>query len=331
MKESIIFHSQIQTVSSSAHRPLWSVVIPTYNCAEYLAKTLISVVKQAPDPEVMQILVVDNCSSDSTEAVVQEIGKGRVEYFRQSENVGSLKNFQTCLNMAHGKLIHVLHSDDCVCEGFYEKMAHPFLENPALGAAFCRFFYIDFCGDKKGLSDLETQVSGILPENWLERIATVCAISVPSVAVVRRTVYENLGGWDSRCGICGDWEMWVRIFKHYPVWFEVEPLAMWRRHSNSNNAVSAKNLNFIEDNYQTVEIILSHLPRSSRRRVSNMTKRNCSFLALDSAKFAFRQGEHRKALTLIRKALAYRLTPLIVLLSSWMIFRQTVLFCNTKL
>lgn len=324
MKQVSVFSPQIQPVPSTIQRPLWSVMIPTYNCAEYLAETLASVLKQAPGPEVMQIVVVDNCSTDNTEAVVREIGQGRVEYFCQSENVGSLRNFQTCLDMAHGELVHMLHSDDCVCDGFYEKMARPFLENPELGAAFCRFFYINFQGENEGISDLEIPESGILPESWLERIATVCAISVPSLAVVRRSVYENLGGWDTRCGLSGDWEMWVRIFKYYPVWFETEPLAMWRRHSSSTNATSAKSPAFIEDNYQTVELILSYLPEPMRRRVGRIIKRNTAFLALGSAKSAFWKGDSKQALDLIKKALKYRFSPLIILLSSRMIWQQTL-------
>lgn len=292
-------------VAKDIHRPLWSVVIPTYNCAIYLGETLKSVMQQALPPEQMQIVVVDNCSTDNTEEVVREIGGDRVEYFRQSQNVGSLGNFQTCLEIARGELIHTLHSDDCVAVGFYEAIAAPFLANPYLGAAFSRFIYIDAEGQEEGISCLELNESGILPASWIEKLATNCVISVPSVAVVRRSVYENIGVWDDRCGLSGDWEIWVRIAKHYPIWFETRPLAMWRRHSSSNNATNAKSLAFIQENYRTTELILSHLEQPMRDRVSKIIKRNCGFLALQSAEVLFGQGNKTQGFDMLKTALSY--------------------------
>ena len=55
----------------------------------------------------------------------------------------------------------------------------------------------------------------------------------PSI-VVRRDVYEALGGFDDRLRCSEDWEMWVRIAARYPVWYETEPLALYRMHANSN-------------------------------------------------------------------------------------------------
>ncbi len=47
--------------------------------------------------------------------------------------------------------------------------------------------------------------------------------------VVRRDVYEKLGGFDTNFKTAGeDWEMWVRIAAHYPVWYEPAPLACYR-------------------------------------------------------------------------------------------------------
>ncbi|HEX6180965.1 MAG TPA: glycosyltransferase, partial [Chitinophagaceae bacterium] len=76
----------IAPVSPEIHRPLWSVMIPAYNCAGYLVEALNSVLAQDPGEEIMQIQVVDDCSTDANmRQLVQEVGKGRVEYFRQSQ------------------------------------------------------------------------------------------------------------------------------------------------------------------------------------------------------------------------------------------------------
>ena len=67
---------RIEPVPSSVARPMWSVMIPTYNCARYLRKTLESVLAQDRGPKSMQIEVVDDCSTeDDPEAVVAEFLK----------------------------------------------------------------------------------------------------------------------------------------------------------------------------------------------------------------------------------------------------------------
>ena len=64
----------IQTLPDGTERPLWSVMIPVYNCSSYLPSTLQSVLEQDPGREVMQIEVVDDASSDAdVSALVERI------------------------------------------------------------------------------------------------------------------------------------------------------------------------------------------------------------------------------------------------------------------
>ena len=110
----------IQAVSSEKERPLWSVMIPVYNCSNYFPEAILSVLRENVSPEQMEIEVIDDASTDAdVEAIVKSIGQGRVKYYRQNENVGSLRNFETCLNRSHGRLIHLLHGDDRVKKGYY--------------------------------------------------------------------------------------------------------------------------------------------------------------------------------------------------------------------
>src|SRR5260370_41738394 len=89
----------IKPVPEHIKRPRWSVMIPAYNCSEYLRGNIQSVLQQDPGPEIMQIEVVDDASTDAdVESLVRDIGQGRVGYYRQPENVGSLRNFETSLN-----------------------------------------------------------------------------------------------------------------------------------------------------------------------------------------------------------------------------------------
>ena len=121
MAEHLTYPS-IAPVSEAVNRPLWSVMVPTYNCANYLELTLKSVLEQDPGPEQMQIEVIDDRSTkDDPEAVVNEIGKGRVSFFRQPQNVGAQANFTTCVQRSRGHLVHILHGDDAVLPGFYRR------------------------------------------------------------------------------------------------------------------------------------------------------------------------------------------------------------------
>lgn len=268
------YRATIPSLPEDNSRPLWSVMIPTYNCANYLRETLASVLAQDPGADVMQIEVVDDCSTlDDPQAVVEELGQGRVNFYRQPQNLGYIQNFETCLKRSRGRLVHLLHGDDCVRGGFYRKLQRGFDENPQVGAAFCRHIEMDGNNHWQGFSNLEQGESGVL-SNWLERIAVVNRLQPPSIAV-RRDVYEKLGGFDRRICCCAeDWEMWVRISAHYLVWYEVEPLALYRVHSASLTGKCAQSGQNLRDLRKIIEIIQTYLPESLSDDFSSQAREN---------------------------------------------------------
>lgn len=246
-------------IADGLPRPLWSVMIPTHNCAGYLRQTLASVLSQDSGPDVMQIEVVDDASTmDDPEVVVREMGAGRVAFHRQAVNVGHTANFQTCLERSRGQIVHLLHGDDAVQPGFYEKMGMAFEQVPRLGAAFCRQIYIDEEGRKIWHSPLERESSGIL-ENWLQRISVRQLIQTPSI-VVAREVYEQIGTFDRRLSWVEDWEMWVRIAAYRDVWFETEQLALYRVHGGSSTSRQLRSAENLRDVRRALSIIRGYLP-----------------------------------------------------------------------
>jgi len=304
MSEQHPYRPTIPPVADSVPRPLWSVMIPTYNCAEYLRQTLASVLAQDPGPDVMQITVVDDHSTlDDPAAVVEELGRGRVEFYRQPHNVGLVKNFQTTLELSRGKLIHQLHGDDLVRDGFYQKMQTAFIENPEIGAAFCRYIMMDEQSHWQYISVLEQQESGVLPSSWLDLIAGFQRIQTPSI-VVRREVYEKLGGFDYRLATnAEDWEMWIRIVTNYPVWYEVEPLALYRKHSRSTTKSNVKNGKYVQQMREAVKIFRAYLPKEKADKLYKTAMRNCAFNALEIADEILAEGDIRSTINLIREAL----------------------------
>jgi glycosyltransferase involved in cell wall biosynthesis len=150
---------------ADAARPRWSVMIPTYNCARYLDTALRSVLAQDPGPEAMQIEVVDDHSTaDDPEDVVMRLGGGRVAFHRQPENIGVVGNLNTCLQRSRGELVHLLHGDDLILEGFYRTLDDDLREHAEAGAAYCRHLYVDERDRRLDVAPLEPASSGILME-----------------------------------------------------------------------------------------------------------------------------------------------------------------------
>src|SRR5947207_16010963 len=103
----------IMPVPGGVERPLWSVMIPTFNRTTYLRRTLESVLAQDPGREQMQIEVVDDCSTaDNPEPVVRAIADDRVEFSRNIKNLGLMSNINRCIERAREHLIHILHSNE---------------------------------------------------------------------------------------------------------------------------------------------------------------------------------------------------------------------------
>jgi glycosyltransferase involved in cell wall biosynthesis len=260
-------------------------MIPVYNGAQYLPDALLSVLIQSLPEENMQIEVVDDASTDAdVKEIVERIGKGRIKYYRQEVNVGSLRNFETCLNRSKGEIVHLLHGDDRVRPGFYKKISGLFAQYPEVGAAFCRYNYIDEKGAEKLKHPAEMAEDGIL-ENWLLRIAEACSIQYVSIAV-KREVYERLGSFYGL--IYGeDWEMWVRIARIYQVAYTPEILADYRSHDSSITGNKFLNGGVLKDMKQVIELIRNYIPEAKRRTARKMAIKKASYYGIEIARMVW--------------------------------------------
>lgn len=276
-------------------KPLISVMIPVYNRSGYLIETLKSVLCQDIGPDTLQITVVDDGSSEDIESIVRDLGQGRVEYFRQKQNVGQIKNFETCISLARGEWIHLLHGDDKLMYGFYEKFVNVIrssANDSKLGAIYCRHVYINAIGDWLQISSLEQKNDGIL-ENQILKICTSCIIQTPSI-IVKREVYDKIGSFDQTLGWSEDWEMWSRIACHFDVYYIKEPLAQYRFHSDSTTGKNAINFSFPEETKKAQAKILLSVPLELKNEVAKVGKIKAgTSLYLELGKY--------KNLTLVKK------------------------------
>lgn len=262
-------------------------MIPVYNCASFLPDALASVLAQDPGADLMQIEVVDDCSTDAdVEALVKQMGQGRITYFRQPQNVGSLRNFETCINRAKGRLVHLLHGDDRVKPGFYNKIKSLFETYPDAGAAFCRYNFINGKGEVVLEWLKEEEQDCILP-NWLLRIGEMQRIQYAAM-VVKREVYEKLGSFYGM-SYAEDWEMWVRIAKHYPVAYSPELLADYRVHGNSISSTKVSDGKVIADYLNAIHFIQRHIPEHQKKRLLKRAMVDCAYFNINRAHLLWKE------------------------------------------
>jgi glycosyltransferase involved in cell wall biosynthesis len=274
-------------------------MIPTYNCAHYLEATLRSVLAQDPGPEAMQIEVVDDHSTaDDPEEVVARLGRGRVGFHRQPENVGVVANLNACLQRSRGELVHLLHGDDYVGEDFYRTLEGDLREHPEAGAAYCRHLSIDEEGRLLDVARLEPASSMILVDapRFLaaeQRIMTPCI-------VVRRSVYEALGGFDDRLVYAEDWEMWVRVAAQFPFFYEERPLAYYRLHGNSNTRRNLRDGRSLDDTRLAIELFAEYFEPADRRAVKRTAFSRYAKSGIESAQRLQSQRDAAAALAQLR-------------------------------
>ena len=100
---------------SRRRRPTFAVVIPTYNRAARLVNTLETVFRQ--EEPAAEIIVVDNCSTDETPAVMAELMEthATLSYHRHEKNLERSASRNTGMSQATADYVTFLDSDDLMC------------------------------------------------------------------------------------------------------------------------------------------------------------------------------------------------------------------------
>ena len=99
--------------------PLVTIGIPTYNRADrYLPQALESAVSQTYSH--LEILIADNCSTDSTAMLVSSFRDSRIRYVKHKKNIGYFLNTDFCVEQARGDFLLMLHDDDLIDQDFVD-------------------------------------------------------------------------------------------------------------------------------------------------------------------------------------------------------------------
>jgi hypothetical protein len=291
--------------ASEAKPLLWSVMIPCYNARpDYLEAALRSVLQQDPGKTVMQIEVIDDCSPDGTPLeLVRKIVGDRVTFHREEKNLGLAGIWNRCIERAQGKWVHILHQDDLLLPGFYDKLKAGTDSPAAPGLLYCRHAFMDSEGSQSWLSNLDAEKPGCLKEA-LPHLARTQKIQTPAV-IVRRSAYEALGGFRPDLCFTLDWEMWCRIAAQFPIWYEPEVLACYRMHPAAATSRFVEEGSDIEDIQKCIAIVSGYvIDLKTSAEVKQSALEKYALLAMTRAEVLLNGGKPAAALRQIRGALS---------------------------
>ena len=294
----------IAPVADGAPRPFWSVMIPTYEPdPEFLRQMLASVLAQDPGSAAMEIALVDDASRriDPRDCVPAG-GRERIACFRQAERVGIGRNWNACVQRARGHWVHILHQDDLLRPGFYERLRAGIESCPSAGAAFCRDVIVDPRGAVVTSQRQLRDCPGIL-DDWIEHIFV--GLHLRAVAlVVKREVYETLGGFRLDLDYALDWDMWKRIAAARPLWYEPEALACYRSHGASASIGFQRVGDNIAEIARSIALSEPLLPPASAEDLTRRTRAGYTRYAVGLAWQAFAKRDLRTAIAQLRAARA---------------------------
>jgi glycosyltransferase involved in cell wall biosynthesis len=208
-------------------KPTVSVVIPTRNRAQYIGEAIESVLAQTYSD--YEIIVIDDGSADGTHEILSPYAKNNgVRYERQDPlGVSAARNHG--VRLARGRFIAFLDSDDLFLPAKLEKQMALFAQDSELGFVHCNFSKFDGQGLDLGVRDTSRHQGSIYPKilrEWSVLMAIPCML-------VRKDVFENVGGFDEQMGWAEDMDLWRRIAKNYRVATVPEALVKVRVHSAS--------------------------------------------------------------------------------------------------
>ncbi|MGB3534356.1 MAG: glycosyltransferase [Microcoleaceae cyanobacterium] len=256
----------------STKDPLVSVCIPTYNGAAFIVEAIASALTQTYNS--IEIIIADDGSTDNTLSIVQSLQKHiYVDYAIYShDNLGIAENSNFCIQQAQGKYIKFLFQDDILLPNCLTEMVELAETNEEIGLVFSPrdiFFatgdhthsdliaiYQDFQNIHLAWSNLKS----IQPGQYLLKDPNLFShpinkIGEPSTVLIRRSVFETVGGFDPNLNQLVDLEMWFRIMKHYQVGFVNNSLSQFRlnRQQKTCKNISENidiDLNFYQKLYQ---------------------------------------------------------------------------------
>ena len=200
--------------------PTVSVIMPTYNHAEYVKQAIDSVLQQR-DVD-FEFLISDDGSIDQTRSVVSSIHDERIRFIPNMVNRGAGVVTNELIQQASGEYIALINSDDYWIDDYKLAYQVQFMrDNLSVGACFGRPRFVD--KDGMGIAkalvphgrvfDQENRSRGAWLRYLFDRGNCICHPTM----LIRKSCYESLGLYDNRLRQLPDFDMWVRLLKRYDI------------------------------------------------------------------------------------------------------------------
>ena len=271
-------------------RPLVSLVIPAYNHAGYLAAAVKSVLAQNY-PKV-ELIVLDDGSTDDTAAVLAELGDGF--YWETQANMGQSRTLARGWSMAKGEVLGYLSADDMLEPGAVSSAVAALMTMPTVVATYCDFHLID--PESRPVRTVR------LPEFSYEHMLARVSCPIGPGAFFRRSVYLQSGPWNPQYRQMPDYDFWLRIGLHGSIFHLSQVLAAFRVHEGSQTY----SVTTPERAAEPVLIVSGVLNETAARGLDRAL-RECALASanLVSAQLHLRAGRLRSAWQCIQQALRH--------------------------
>jgi glycosyltransferase involved in cell wall biosynthesis len=226
--------------------PLVTVCIPTYNHAHFLPDSLRSALEQTERD--LEILVVDNCSSDDTETVVREFccSDKRVRYVRNSVNLGLVGNLNKCLELASGTYVKFLLADDLLEPDCVREMLKELESTPECTLVASRRQLVN-----RDLRPLRVagfkNLCGLLDGQRIIGYTLFNGnyIGEPTAVLFRKR--DALRGFSAEYKRLVDVEMWFQLLENGALVYIDKPLVISRQHETQETHGLIRSLDFIDE------------------------------------------------------------------------------------
>ncbi|MFA5007865.1 MAG: glycosyltransferase family A protein [Candidatus Omnitrophota bacterium] len=195
-------------------KPLFSVIIPTYNRAKFLKIALDSIIAQTLND--YEVIIVDDGSTDETKTMLETMRKAssalnkNTRYFYH-ENKGPAAARNYAFKQAKGEFICFLDSDDRFREDKLE-ITQQYIKNyPQY-----KIFHTEEIWYRKGAL-LSQKIYHKKPSGEVfENAVKMCSISM-STAAIKKDIFDDIGYFDESMPACEDYDFWLRAASKYPV------------------------------------------------------------------------------------------------------------------
>lgn len=193
-----------------------SVLIPTFNRASVLKRAVDSVLNQSYGD--LEVIVIDDASTDDTAEILSRIKDSRLRVITLRENLGVSAARNRGEEVALGKWIALLDSDDEWLPERLEKQLKVAEEFPDIPLIHGEEIWVRN-GKRVNPKKIHKKSGGRI----FKRCLHLCLIS-PSATLMKRELYQELGGFREDYPVCEDYELWLRVTSRFKVGFVEEPI-----------------------------------------------------------------------------------------------------------